>query len=84
MDTSDTIRPIIRLSYRFCSGSGRGVDGEQRNFAHCDVQKAIEEADHWALTDCGHQDYVGGYYEVWAEYSEDDSDLIHVTATITA
>lgn len=72
---------LTSITIRY-NGNGKNADGTHQNSGTIIPKEAIEKANAWAASDKGHVDFVGGHYDVWADYEDGDSEHIHSTAII--
>jgi hypothetical protein len=78
---SNIMKTISRITIRY-NGNGITADGTHQNAGTINPTEAIEKANAWAASDKGHVDFVGGQYDVWADYEDGDSEHIHSTNII--
>jgi hypothetical protein len=75
------MKTISKITIRF-NGNGITADGTHQNAGTIIPAEATEKANAWAASDKGHVDFVGGQYDVWADYEDGDSEHIHSTNVI--
>jgi hypothetical protein len=75
------VKAISKITIRY-NGNDITADGTHQSAGTIIPAEAIEKANTWAASDKGHVDFVGGQYDVWADYEDGESEHIHSTNVI--